>query len=41
VAARVAHAAGDDGAATKFLAAIRDHDAELPWLEDLEAELSV
>lgn len=41
VAARVAHAAGDDVAASKFLAAIREHDAELPWLEDLEAELSV
>lgn len=41
VAARVAHAAGDDGAAAKFLAAIREHDAELPWLEDLEAELAV
>jgi thioredoxin-like negative regulator of GroEL len=40
VAARVAHAAGDDRAASKFLAAIRDHDAELPWLEDLEAELA-
>ncbi len=40
VAARVAHAAHDDGAASKFLAAIRDHDPELPWLEDLEAELS-
>lgn len=40
VAARVAHAAGDDVAAAKFLAAIRDHDAELPWLEDLEAELA-
>ena len=37
VAARVAHAAGDDAAASKFLAAIRDHDAELPWLEELEA----
>ncbi len=41
VAARVAHAAGDDAAASKFLAAIRDHDAELPWLEDLEAELAL
>ena len=40
VAARVAHAAGDDVAAAKFLAAIRDHDAELPWLEELEAELA-
>jgi hypothetical protein len=40
VAARVAHVAGDDDAASKFLAAIRDYDAELPWLEDLEAELA-
>ena len=40
VAARVAHASGDDRAASKFLDAIRDHDAELPWLEDLEAELA-
>jgi len=40
VSARVAHAAGDDAAASKFLAAIRDHDAELPWLEDLESELA-
>ncbi len=40
VGARVAHAAGDDAAAAKFLAAIRDHDAELPWLEELEAELA-
>ncbi len=41
VAARVAHAAGDGQAASKFLGAIREHDAELPWLEDLEAELAV
>lgn len=41
VAARVAHAAGDESATAKFLGAIRDHDAELPWLEDLESELAV
>lgn len=40
VAARVAHASGDERASAKFLDAIREYDAELPWLEDLEAELA-
>lgn len=39
VAARVAHAAGDETATAKFLAAIREDDGETPWLEDLEHEL--
>lgn len=39
VAARVAHAAGDEGAVDKMLAAIRAEDSEIPWLGDLEREL--
>ena len=41
VAARVAAAADDRDAVATFLSAIRDHDPETPWLEDLERELDV
>jgi len=40
VAARVAMASGDRSSAEKLLQAIRDTDPDLPWLEDLEAQLA-
>jgi len=40
VAARVAVASGDTGAAAKFATAIRNQDPEMPGLGDLESEIA-